>query len=123
MQRPKPPIPDQRNALSSPCGPLYTCLMTEEMHVRICARAGPKCSSLSRSSAIEIGEQTGQEADGRQPGAELIDKDDAGRIGNAAQHGRADAAHSKSEAEEYSGDQAYAAGHQFLRIDDDGRKC
>src|SRR6185295_15824375 len=46
--------------------------------------------------------------------------DDAGRVGEPAEDGGAKAAHAEREAEEESRDQADAARHQLLRVDDDG---
>ena len=40
-----------------------------------------KSRSLPENSlTIDVGEQAGEQADGRQPGAELIDEDDAGYL-------------------------------------------
>src|ERR1700744_5064253 len=45
---------------------------------------------------------------------------DAGAVGEAAEDGRADAAHAKGQAEEQAGDEADLTGDQFLGIDEDG---
>ena len=57
-----------------------------------------------------------------QEGADAIDEGDAGRVGQLAQHRRADAAHAEREAEEQARDHADPPGQQLLRIDQDGRE-
>jgi hypothetical protein len=50
-------------------------------------------------SSVQVGQQAGEQADGRKPGAYAIDEEDAGHIGDAAQHRGADAGSAESEAE------------------------
>ena len=44
----------------------------------------------------------------------LYTKDNAGCVGDPAQDGRADAAHTEGKPEEQPGDHPYSSGHQFL---------
>ena len=64
----------------------------------------------------------GEQADRRQEGADAVDELDAGQVGQQAEHRRAEAAHAEREAEEQARDHADLAGHQFLRVDHDGRE-
>ena len=75
---------------------------------------------LEFSGWLEVGEEPGEEADGGQVGAELVDVDDAGGVGYFAEDGGTDASHAEGEAEEEAGDHADAAGDELLRVDEDG---
>src|SRR5258708_38682864 len=71
---------------------------------------------------IEIGEKGGEDADGGEERAEVVDKIEAGEIDEFAEERRADAAHAKGEAEEQAGDGANSSGQEFLGVDEDGGK-
>ena len=69
---------------------------------------------------FEVGEEGGEEAEGGKPGADVVDGDDGGHVGEFAEDGCADAAHAEGEAEEEAGDHADASGDEFLGVDEDG---
>ncbi len=69
---------------------------------------------------LGVGEKSGEQTDGGKVGADVVDVDDAGHVGEFAEDGCADAAHAEGESEEESGDHADSAGNQLLRVDEDG---
>jgi len=69
---------------------------------------------------IQVWQEAGEQAQQGKEGANMEDVVDAGLVGQVAEHGRADAAHSEGQAEEESRDEAYLPRHQFLGIDQDG---
>lgn len=64
---------------------------------------------LAALTMLDIRQETCQQADGRQVGAQMVDEEDAPRIRQFAKHGGANASHPKGDAEEESGDHADAA--------------
>ena len=52
----------------------------------------------------------------------MVDRDDAGDVGQFAEHGGPDASHAEGHAEEEAGDHADAAGQKLLRVDEDRRE-
>src|SRR6266851_5837690 len=73
-------------------------------------------------SGLKIGEEGGEDADGGEERAEVVDKIETGEVDEFAEERRADAAHAKGEAEEQAGDGADSSGQEFLSVDEDGRK-
>ena len=69
-----------------------------------------------------VGKKAGQQADGGKVGADFVDEDDAGHVGESAEYCGADAAHAEGESEEESGDHSYSSGDEILRVDEDGRE-
>ena len=93
-------------------------------------RTGPyKCETsgggglrLTGFGGAEVGEEGRQEADRGKIGADVVDKVDAGVIGEFAERRRADAAQTERQAEKQAGDHANSSGHQLLAIDQDRGK-
>src|SRR5216683_8265700 len=71
---------------------------------------------------LKIGEEGGEDADGGEERAKVVDKIETGEVDEFAEERRADAAHAKGEAEEQAGDGADSSGQEFLSVDEDGGK-
>ena len=69
---------------------------------------------------MKIREEGGGEAEGGEDGAEAVDEGEAGVVDELAEDGGAEAAETEGEAEEDAGDEADAAGEEFLGVDEDG---
>ena len=73
-----------------------------------------------RPGVFQIGKEGGEEADGGKEGADPVDEGDAGEVGEMAEDGGSDASHAEGEAEKQARDHPHAAGHEFLRVDENG---
>ena len=71
---------------------------------------------------FKVGQKCRQQADQRQEGTDLDDKEDAGGVGEFAEHSGGDASQAKGNAEEQPGDGADLARKQFGGVNEYRRK-
>ena len=86
--------------------------------------AGRRSAAYRGVAAIrpEVRQEPGHQSEQRRVGARTVDRLDAVRIGEVAQHGRGDARDAERESEEEARHEAQLAGQQLLGVEQDRRK-